>query len=114
MNNRGVFGDPETVKKLAEHLMKIPRLARVVGLDDAAEDAWAIATGLKDIGESMDKIFNELLPELLAAEPKSTKAAELLYSIGEEYRHVQYHIIDTRFFGYIANQQKLDDESLLP
>lgn len=37
----------EDLQELAEHLRRIPKVSQTVGRDDADEDSWAIAHGLK-------------------------------------------------------------------
>lgn len=100
-----IFGDGSddiaAVKQLAEHIRGIPRMAVAVGPEDVAEDAWAIALGLRDIHQASERIFRELLPSLLAVAPTSPEAEQLLHEIGEEYRHMLYHITTTRFFSYL-------------
>ena len=94
--------DVEAVKQFAAHIQAIPRVAAAIGREDVAEDSWAIAVGLKDIHQASERIFRELLPALLAASPESPEAEHLLHAIGEEYRHILYHITTTRFFGYLV------------
>lgn len=102
--------DVAAIKQLAEHLQRVPRLAAVVGRDDVAEDSWAIASGLKDIRDSAEKIFQELVPALLRAPPKSPEAESLLYEIGEEYRHILYHLNASRFFGYLTGSTSTEED----
>jgi hypothetical protein len=98
------------VKQLAAHLQSIPRLAAAIGLEDVAEDSWAIAVGLKDIHQASQRIVVGLLPALLAAPPASPEAERLLQAIGEEYRHILYHITTTRYFSYLIGSTPGPDE----
>jgi hypothetical protein len=101
--------DIPAVKRLAEHLQQVPRVAATVGRDDVAEDSWAITKGLNDIQRSAERIFQELVPALIMAPPKSSEAENLLYEIGEEYRHILYHLTATRFFGYLTDSTTEED-----
>lgn len=94
----------ELVTMLADHLQRIPKVAeeatrRGTGLE---AEAMQIATGLADIQESSRELFERLVPRLLKAPPASAEAQELLQDIGEEYRHILYHIMDTKIFSYIV------------
>jgi hypothetical protein len=102
--------DRDDVRLLAERLRRIPRLTQVVGLDDADEDAWAIAEGLRDIHESSSRLFSELVPELLNTQTTDTRAEQILYEIGEVLRHIRYHTSDSRFFGFLADSPGAEEE----
>ena len=104
------LGDMDAIKALAENLQRIPKIARVVGRDDLAEEAWAIATGLKDVRECCDRIFGQIVPALLATDPRSADAEALLYDLGEQYRHMLYHITQTRFFAYVKDSPGAEEE----
>lgn len=101
--------DPDRVKILADRLQHNPMLVRFLsrhGEASAHEQAWQIATALADIQESAGRIFDDLLPKLVATEPNTETAADLLQDIGEEFRHILYHIRDTSLFGYVDSDAK--------
>lgn len=102
--------DRDDVRLLAERLRRIPKLSQVVGLDDADEDAWAIAEGLRDIHESCSRLFSELVSELLTTEPTDQRAEEILHEVGEVLRHIRYHTSDSRFFGFLADSPGAEEE----
>lgn len=59
--------------------------------DDLA--AESIAFAILEIAESAEKIYDVLLPELLASQsPDSIR--EKLWELREEFRHIEYHIQD--------------------
>ena len=89
--------------RLADQLARNPkvhRAARQHGTTPEAE-AMQIATALLDIEESANALFGSLVPKLLVADPAGSEADDLLQAIGEEYRHILYHIRDTKMFDYI-------------
>lgn len=97
--------DTTRITELARLLERMPILARVVqqrGTGSTSEEAWEIATGLVDIQESAERLFGELMPQLLRSSPNSEEAEDLLHDIGEEYRHILYHIQSTGFFRYVV------------
>lgn len=61
------------------------------GREGENAEAWLHA--LADIKESTDKIFNNYLP-LCIDTLSPEKSRELLWTIREELRHIQYHIED--------------------
>lgn len=95
----------DQTQRLAEHLKRVTRVVQAGKLrPDGSVDAeaWQIATALSDVEESANKIFSELLPNLLSLAPESDAANDLLHEVGEEYRHILYHILDTKIFSYIV------------
>lgn len=98
--------DMDRVKVLAEQLKRIPMLVNFAQQSRASldEHAWQVATSLADIQESTDRLYGELVPKLLSEGLPREEAEEVLNEIGEEYRHILYHIQDTKLFGYIAAQ----------
>jgi hypothetical protein len=101
--NRSANG--ELMARLASHVQAMPAVERFVhirGAGSIKEEAWEIAHGLADVQESALRIIDNLIPRLLQAAPEGEEAEDLLYEIGEEYRHILYHISNTRFFGYVV------------
>jgi len=61
------------------------------------DEAAALAHALDDIQESAQKIYGEILPKIMACaslEPPAFR--ELLDDIGDEFRHIAYHIEDSQ------------------
>ena len=110
MTFSNALGDTDAVQALASRLQQVPKIARVVGRDDLGDEAWAIATGLKDVSECCSRIFGQIVPKLLMTDPRSPEAEALLYSLGEEYRHMHYHITESRFFAYIKDSPGAEEE----
>ncbi len=66
-------------------------------------EAWALAHALVDISESCDRICRSLLPALMSAKEQHEIEGVLL-DIGEELRHVLYHVKASRFYRYLEEQ----------
>lgn len=98
----------EQASVIAEHLMKSSALAAVLQRrgGSISEEAWEIGTGLADIKESTTRLFDDLIPALLHADPASAEVENLLHEIGEEYRHILYHITNTRFFSHVVPESE--------
>ncbi len=61
-----------------------------------------IAHALSDLEDSFCVVVKELLPKLLDETKSAEELDELLLDVGEELRHILYHIKDTRYFGYLS------------
>jgi hypothetical protein len=88
---------------LAERLRQAPRVVRSARQNDRTldEESMQIATALADIEESAVDLFDNLVPRLFLLEPTSELADDVLNDVGDAYRHILYHILDTKLFVYI-------------
>jgi hypothetical protein len=99
----------DQTERLADIFLRSDVLREFVvrrGNGSAKEDAWEIATGLTDILESADRL-RELAASLAAPDANRIDVEDVLHAIGEEYRHILYHIQTTKYFGYV---QPVDEE----
>jgi hypothetical protein len=88
----------------------IPELARLLStsatvgsFDSGGEsEAWALAHALIDMRDAFETINHELLERLVTLTDDDAIHACLL-DIGEELRHVLYHIDDSNFFAYLRD-----------
>lgn len=83
----------------APRVDKLARTAEGLSTEDIATEA---AAGLIDIQRSADLVYTKLLPQLRSLQPESPEFEDLLDDIAEEYRHINYHIANTRLFGYVV------------
>jgi hypothetical protein len=90
------------LKALAERLNTCAQVRRHDTQDE--KEAWTVAHNLLDLAESCQTILNDLLPKLSAGEPDSERLHAVLLEIGEEMRHMLYHIRDSKFYGYLRDQ----------
>lgn len=97
--NLNELSNPEQIEQLAKCLDQFRSINRFdVGNE---KEAWTLVYGLSEILGSCDKIRNEHLPLLLRKDLTEERAQEILFDIGEEFRHVLYHIKDSKFFAYL-------------
>lgn len=87
--------------ELAKKLQTYPSITKFDSNNE--KEAWRIAHSLKDIQESSSAIF-DLLPKLETANSEK-EAYETLLDIGEEFRHIMYHIRDPGFFKYLLDDK---------
>jgi hypothetical protein len=88
---------------LAAKLEHSPRVRRLAVADklSAEEVATEAAHSLVDIRRSAE-VLADLLPKLLSEEPESEVFDDTLDDIGEELRHIHYHITNTKLFSYVV------------
>lgn len=99
-------------EQLTERMERIKALANIFAMceqvtryDTATEkEAWTLAHALNDIEESFIKIFAEKLPLLMTSSVLTSAAInDVLLDIGEELRHILYHVNDPAFYRYLTH-----------
>lgn len=63
-----------------------------------------LAHSLLDIEESSKKIIDSLLPKLISDDLSEEEIENILFDIGEELRHILYHIHTPKFYKYLKKQ----------
>jgi len=81
---------------LVEKLSRQPEIAALDAPEKPSE-AETLAHALCDMQESFAKYMSSLLPRLLVA--KDEEVIDCLQEIGEELRHIAYHMCDPKFFA---------------
>ena len=97
--------DISELKALADLLSRAPRVVRLGKGADAGsvgEVASEAAAALLDIRKSAEVLFKDLLPRLMSLPPEGAAFEDALDDIAEEYRHINYHITNTRLFNYVV------------
>jgi hypothetical protein len=64
-------------------------------------ESETLAHSLLDISESSHTLLNELFPKLELNNLSEEEINGLLIEIGEELRHIFYHIKDSTFYNYL-------------
>jgi hypothetical protein len=90
----------------AERMIKIThnikKSQKVNGFNtDEINEAGTIAHGLLDIEESLNAITHKFLPLLSSENISEEQVDDVLFDIGEELRHILYHIKDMRYYNYL-------------
>jgi hypothetical protein len=107
MSQQKLLADQVTRKALADRLSKCPEVAKH---DEGAEkEAGTLAHAFGDLEESFRAFLDEELPRLMNDQASPGELFDTLLDIGEEFRHILYHIYDPKFYGYLG--QRSDDES---
>lgn len=88
----------DRVKKLAKQLEKLKKI-QVLG-SEGEPGYWKLAFTLTEIEGSVANFLNELLPKLLK-EQSEEELDNTLLEIGEEFRHIIYHLKDSDYYNYL-------------
>lgn len=102
MTRPNLLGDPAKLKALADRLSRCPEVTRY----DEGEnrEAWTISHAFADLEESFRKFLDDHLPKLMQDQAEASRTYDLLLEIGEELRHILYHLKDPRFYRYLHEQ----------
>ena len=89
------------LRKIAERLDTCEQVKRY----DTPEEkqAWTLAHEFLDLAESFRAFLNEQLPRLTDESLNGDQVNALLVEIGEELRHILYHIRDAEFYAYLRD-----------
>lgn len=96
------------LKVLAEVLSRCEQVTRY---DTPTEkQAWTLAHTLLDLAESFRAFLDHQLPRLRDERLTSDDLYETLLEIGEELRHIVYHVRDPEFYGYLRGPADVIDK----
>jgi hypothetical protein len=88
---------PEQARLLTERLRPI-----VSRYDQPGEPQSAtMVHAFTDLEKSFQTFLDVLLPKLLDPSATTDQLNDTLSDIGEEFRHILYHIRDVKYFGYL-------------
>ncbi len=93
------------LKTLADRLN---RCEQVTQYDTAEEkQAWVLAHSLLDLAESFRSFLDEQLPRLRDERVSCDELHDTLLEIGEEFRHILYHVRDPAFYAYLRDDERV-------
>jgi hypothetical protein len=104
MSAHRILAGPGELTRLANILA---RSAKVRTFDSEGEqEAPRLAYSLGDIEESATTLL-QLLSSLTDEKLAAAEIEDLLQQIGEEFRHILYHMRDPKYFRYLFNDPEL-------
>lgn len=104
MTGKKNLGNAAAIEKLAK---KLDGFRQITNFDGRGEkQAWTIAHALADIEESAVTFVQDCLPKLKRAESEE-EVLDALNDVGEELRHILYHIKDVRFYAYLIDEREI-------
>ena len=90
--------------ELADKLSECPQVARYDSGED--KEAWALAHAFNDLEDSFRVFLDRLLPSLRNADSPEA-VYDILLEIGEEFRHIVYHIRGPKFYRYLPEDSEM-------
>lgn len=102
MKNR-LLETQDQISSLAKQLANCPEVQRYS--EKAEKEEWTLAHALADIEDSCCKIFEVYLPKIVGKKNENeNEIYNTLLDIGEELRHILYHIEDPKFYRYLIEK----------
>jgi hypothetical protein len=92
----------EKLKILAQNLRKSEKVNSFDSVEE--RESETLAHSFLDIEESCRTLLNNLFPKLETTTLSQDEINELLFDIGEELRHILYHINDPKFYDYLKEE----------
>lgn len=99
MSRKRILQDEKAVARLAEWLRQDPKVTDFDSVD--RQEAWELAHSFSELEESFCKCLETYFPHLLKPGADAEQINDLLLDIGEEFRHILYHIASTKFYRYL-------------
>lgn len=100
-----------SVERLQELAGILARCSKVTEFNqDDTQEAWTLADDFIDLDQSFRTFSQELLPKLVRGGLESKQIEEALHDIGEEFRHILYHIRSSKFYKYV-DENAMDREN---
>lgn len=90
-----ILQEPNKLKILADRLSKIKEISRFN--HENHNESWVIAHSFSGLEHSFNKFLESYLPRLVDENLSDQEVNDLLIEIGEELRHIIYHIRDPDF-----------------
>jgi hypothetical protein len=89
------------LKVLAECLNRCEQVTRY---DTTGENqAWVLAHSFLDLAGSFETFLGDQLPRLRDTGLSCEQLHDVLIEIGEEFRHILYHLREPAFFAYLRD-----------
>lgn len=98
-----ILKNTDAIKALAEKLSQYSAVNKYDTTED--KEAWTLAHAFGDLEDSFRRFLQDQLPRLVNENLDETEAKDVLLEVGEEFRHILYHIKDPLFFRYITEEK---------
>ncbi|QMU65787.1 MAG: hypothetical protein GKR88_16915 [Flavobacteriaceae bacterium] len=96
----------EKLNKLSKNLSKSEKVNSLDNKND--RESSTLAHAFLDITESTSLITKELIPKLMSNKISESQIDDILLDIGEEFRHILYHIKDPKYYSYLFENNDAD------
>ena len=97
-----MINDMDYIDRLNTLQKNLTESIKVNSYDSESEkQSQTLAHTLTDVQESCNAISNELIPKLLNKACSGELVDDVLLEIGDEFRHIEYHMKDAKYFDYL-------------
>jgi len=103
MSVQRILKDVAAENALGEVLARCPEVTRYD--ENEHREAWALAHAFSDLEESFCVFLEELLPKLTQGQLDAGETHDVLLDIGEEFRHILYHLKKLKFYSYLHGEE---------
>jgi hypothetical protein len=93
----------ERVIELERRLSKIPEVAQFDLVDEP--EGHRLAHALSHWEDSFAAVLNTVLPKVADETASAEDLIDALHDVGDELRHILYHINDAKYFGYLVDTE---------
>ena len=100
MSIKRQLNNPKKINQLADFLSRCPQVRQLN--EGEYNEAGTLAQTFADLEDSFSKFLSCYLPKLAKREIGESEIKDYLLEIGEELRHVLYHIHDPKFYCYLS------------
>ncbi len=104
MSSGYILGRADDVKSLADRLAACVEVEKLS--ETAGDEPGTLAHSLSDLEQSFRVFLDVHLSRLVASDTTPSEVLAVLLDIGEELRHIMYHIKDPKFFRYIWQENQ--------
>jgi hypothetical protein len=100
MSNRTKLLTVDRVIALERRLFSVPEVARFDSPDEP--QSHTITHALAGWESSFTTVLDDLLPRLVADDTPTEELNDILQQVGDEPRHILYHVHDAKYFDYLV------------
>jgi hypothetical protein len=98
MSRPGQLSDPHQVKDFAKRLSTATKLK---SNGDREREPEVLAQSFSELEESFRAFLETHLPKLTDPKTSPEELDDLLIEVGEEFRHILYHLREPQFYRYL-------------
>lgn len=97
--DQALLSKPAEINRLAQILVALKSVNRFDTNEEI--EGGTLAHAFSDLETAFRRFLLDLLPRLTAENVSEADATKVLHEIGEEFRHIDYHLHDPKFYEYL-------------
>lgn len=91
----------EILKELTDRFSSFKTVSK---FDDEIAESEKLVHSFSDLEETFKSLLNEHFPKLLNKNLTEEELDDLLFDVGEEFRHILYHIHTPKYYRYLQEE----------